>query len=213
MKRTAAENKRRSDIYKIVKKATGSSVLARQYRDRGIVKLTKLAPEIKVREDNRTIYYYVPTTLKKLTKDERLKKQVANRIIRNKRVRQQRKIARDLNYTPDEAKKLSSMSEKNFNEIIGKKTIINKKGRAERWAYMSGQWKNGKRRKFDPKIVEECELINLEAGYSIDSRFGWAVYYFYYINGGSIAGWSTYVDQNPNIPHAVAYRTENYFKF
>ena len=208
MKRTAEENKRRREIYAIVKKSTGSSKLAAQARDRSVKNITKLSPSIKVREDKRTIYYYIPKKVD-LTK-ERIR---LAREKRNLKVKKQRKIARDLNYTPKEAKYLSGLGKKKFDEIIEGKTIINKAGRAKRWAYMSGVYKNGKQRKFDRKIVEECERINLEYGYDIDSRFGWAVYYFYYINGGSIEGWSTYVDQDPNVLHMVAYNQVNQFQF
>lgn len=211
MKRTVEQNKRRRDIYAIVKKATGSSKLAAEARDRKVERIIKYSPNVRVREDNRTIYFYIPTPLKRgrLTKVE-----IEQRRIKKNKIRtEQRRKARDLNYTPAEASKLAGMSKKNFDDIIGNLTILNKSGRAKRWSKMSERYKNGKRKRFDPKIVEQCELINLEHGYPIDSRFGWAVYYFYYVNGGDIEGWATYVDQNPNVPHAVLYGTVNQFNF
>ena len=211
MKRTAEENKRRRDIYAVVKKATGSVKLATQARDRKVERIVKYSPNVRVREDNRTIYFYIPTPMKRarLTKVEIEQR----RVKRNKKRTDQRRKARELNYTPAEANKLAGMSKKKFDDIIGNLTILNKAGRAARWAKMSGTYKNGKRKRFDPKIVEQCELINLENGYSIDSRFGWAVYYFYYINGGTIEGWATYVDQDPNVPHIVVYGDANQFQF
>ena len=208
MKRTVEQNRLRSERYRVVKEATGSSVLARKARDNTLVKIAKLSPKIKVNETKRTVYIYVP--VKRVIKKEPV---LTKKQLKNVKKQSRYKQLRDLNYTPEEAQKLRGVSDKKFKDILEKRTIFDKSGRAKRWAKMSGTYKNGKKKKFDRKIVEACENINIEYGYSIDSRFGWAVYYFYYINGGTIEGWSEYVDQDPFIPHAVSYGSANQFQF
>lgn len=207
MKRTVQENKLRSERYRIVKEATGSSVLARKARDNTLTKIAKLSPKIRVNETKRTVYIYVPV---KVMKKEPV---LTKKQVKNIRLQKRYKKLRDLNYTPAEATKLRGVSDKKFNDILENKPVMDKSGRAKRWANMSGTYKNGKKKPFDRKIVEACENINIEYGYDIDSRFGWAVYYFYYINGGTIEGWATYVDQDPFVVHMVAYNNVNNFQF
>ena len=202
MKRTVEENRLRSERYRVVKEATGSSVLARKARDHTLTKIAKISPKIRVNETKRVVYIYVPVK-RELKKEPILNKKQ----IRNLKKQKRYKELRDLNYTPKEASYLRGVSDKKFKDILENRTIIDKTGRAKRWSAMS------KRNKYDHKIVEACESINIEYGYSIDSRFGWAVYYFYYINGGTIEGWTKYVDQDPFVPHAVSYNQANNFQF
>lgn len=208
MKRTVEENRLRSERYRVVKEATGSSVLARKARDHKLSKIAKISPKIRVNETKRIVYIYVPVK-REIKKEPVLTKKQLKNLKKQKRYKQ----LRDLNYTPDEAKKLRGVSDKKFKDILEKRTIFDKSGRAKRWANMSGTYKNGKKKKFDRKIVEACENINIEYGYDIDSRFGWAVYYFYYINGGTIEGWTKYVDQDPFVAHMVTYNLANQFQF
>ena len=202
MKRTAEENRLRRERYAVVMKATGNTKLARKARDNSLVKIAKLHKNIKVREDRKAVYYYVPVK-REIKKEPILNKRQLKNVKKQKRYKQ----LRDLNYTPEEASYLRGVSDKKFKDILEKRTIINKTGRVKRWSSMS------KRNKYDRKIVEACENINIEYGYDIDSRFGWAVYYFYYINGGTIEGWTKYVDQDPFVIHAVSYTKVNQFQF
>ena len=202
MKRTAEENRLRRERYAVVMKATGNTKLARKARDNSLVKIAKLHKNIKVREDRKAVYYYVPVK-REIKKEPILNKRQLKNVKKQKRYKQ----LRDLNYTPEEASYLRGVSDKKFKDILEKRTIINKTGRVKRWSAMS------KRNKYDRKIVEACENINIEHGYDIDSRFGWAVYYFYYINGGTIEGWTKYVDQDPFVIHAVSYTKVNQFQF
>ena len=214
MKRTPEENRARRERYAVVMKATGDYKQARRARDLKVERVAKLYPKIRANVKTKTIYIYVP--IKIVEKDRPLTKLERQRLAKDKRNTEKRrrtKVARDLNYTPKEAAYLRGVSQKKFDDIINSGGIINKTGRAKRWAKMSGNYKNGKPRRFDRKIVEACENINVEYGYDIDSRFGWAVYYFYYINGGTIEGWSKYVDQDPFVIHAVSYNSVNNFQF
>ena len=199
--RTAKENKLRRERYAVVKKATGSSKLAQKARDHSLKNISTEFVNIRISENKKSVYYYVP---KKVIKKEPV---LTKKQLKNIKKKWRYKQLRDLNYTPAEASYLRGVSDKKFKDILENLTIIDKTGRAKRWSSMS------KRGKYDRKIVEACENINIEYGYDIDSRFGWAVYYFYYINGGTIEGWSTYVDQDPFIPHAVTYNRANQFQF
>ena len=207
--RTKEENKLRRERYAVVMKATGNPKLARKARDHSVKNIAKEFKNIRVKPDTRTIYIYIPRKVV-IKKEPVLTKAQKRQLARDKRnaIRRERtKIARELNYTPEEADYLRGVSKKKFEEIISKKTILNKVGRVNRWSKMS------KRNKYDPKIVEACENINVEYGYDIDSRFGWAVYYFYYVNGGTIEGWTKYVNQDPFVVHAVSYNQVNQFQF
>ena len=208
MKRTVEENRLRSARYRVVMEATGDSKLARKARDHKPEKIAKLSPKIRVNEKTRIVYIYIPVKVGIKKKPILNKKQ-----LKNLKFKKRHKQLRDLNYTPEEARKLRGVSDEKFKDILENKPIFDKSGRAKRWANMSGTYKNGKRKPFDRKIVEACENINIEYGYDIESRFGWAVYYFYYINGGTIEGWSEYVDQDPFVIQAVSYNTENQFQF
>ena len=202
MKRTAEQNRLRSERYRVVKEATGSTILARKARDNTLTKIAKLSPKIRVNEDKRIVYIYVPVK-RELKKEPVLTKKQ----IRNIKKQQRYKQVRDLNYTPKEAAYLRGVSDKKFKEITDQRIIVDKAGRDKRWSAMS------KRNKYDHKIVEACENINLEYGYDIDSRFGWVVYYYFYTKGYSIEDFAKYIDQDPFIVHAVSYIQNNEFQF
>ena len=200
MKRTVEENRLRRERYATVKKATGSYKLAQKARDHGVKTILQEFTNIRIKKDTGKIYVYYE---KKIFKPKEVVRPLTKREFLNKQKRDRHKKARDLNYTPEEAKYLRGVSQKKFDEITRNKSIINNKGREDRWSKMS------RRSKYDASIIEACEAINLEAGYDIDSRYGWAVYYFYYVNGGDLESWKEYVEQDPFVLQAVIYIKEN----
>lgn len=197
-------NRIRRNKYAIATTFTSNSIEARKYRGYGLDRIQVNHPEVRFRPTTKVFYIY---TKPKITyQDQPLTKAEVRRIKRVKR----RREARELGYTPKEADYLRNVADSKWEDIVKKGIIVDPKGRISRWAKMSD---NTGRTKFSDKIEEACEAINIEAGYDPQSRYGWAVYYFWYVNGGDIEGWKGYVLADPFNPNALGYGKENIFSF
>lgn len=162
--------------------------------------ITKKYSSIRYNEDTKKYYLYA-VKAKKI--DKVLTKAELRRIKRKKRY----KKAIDLGYTHEEASYLRDTAEKKFNDILSKFKIQNLASREKKWYRMNSK------SNYDLSIVEAVEEINLAEGYDPTSRYGWAVYYFWYLNGGDIEGWKAYVLADPFNPDSLGYRKENTFSF
>ena len=176
-------NKLRREKYAVAVESGLNYKQARDFRGYGSETIVKKYKSIKyLRKGAGYIYkYYAP--IKEIDYKEvelPISKKVSKRTER-------RRLARSLGYTPDEADYLRDVAESKWKTIIDNKVIIDSQGRADRWCSMSS------RDKYDKSIVDACEKINIDNGYDINSRYGWAVYYFWYLHGGEIEDWLDYV--------------------
>lgn len=178
----AKENARRRRQYAEIVKATGSYKIAQKHRANSVENITETFKNIRVKSNTRIIYYYKPVDIG-FTEVPIKTKTELRKIKRAKR----RKEARDLGYTPDEADYLRGVSDEKWKDLVDKRVVVDSQGRIDRWSSMS------RRKKFEQRIIEGCEEINLEAGYDPNSRYGWAVYYYWYTQGGNIDNWKSYI--------------------
>ena len=190
-------NELRSKKYNTIYDATGDSTLARQARDWGNTRITKTLENVKVDEKTRIIYVYVPVYVEVPLKEQIRPVKSKQSIIYNK--------ARDLGYTPKEARRMRGWSSEKFEEMVEHNKIVNVDSRMERWKSMA------RREAYDKKLIAEAERINVESGYDETSRYGWAVVYYHYTNGGKIEEWESYLIADPFNPNI--YMEANTFSF
>jgi len=170
----------RRDKYAIGRESGLSYKQARTLRGYGSEHITKQYKNIRYEEQAKIYYIYkVPKKIDLIPIPP--EKKVSKRTRR-------RREARELGYTPDEADYLRGVSENKWQEIISNMVVIDSAGRENRWAMMASK------ERYDKRIIEACEAINLEEGYDINSRYGWAVYYFWYLYGGDIEHWKSYCE-------------------
>ena len=176
-------NKQRRDKYSIAKSTGLSTLESQNFRGLGVKTITNKYSNIKYKEDSKvfSIFKTRPKKIKEvIIKDIPVVKKVVSK--RTER----RRIARDLGYTPAEADYLREVSEDKWDDIISNMVVVDSSGRENRWAMMASK------DRYDNNIIESCEAINIEEGYDINSRYGWAVYYFWYLHGGELDHWKSY---------------------
>lgn len=186
-------NKSDREKYAIAKEAGLNPKQARSMRGLGSETITVKYPAISYEKETR-IFYITPKVKPK--KVDLVRIEEPKRLSRTER----RRKARDLGYTPAEADYLRGVSEEKWLDIIKNKIIIDSSGRENRWAMMAS------RESYDQSIIDECEAINLEEGYDINSRYGWAVYYFWYIYGGEIENWKNFCMPDEFISDMLDYK-------
>jgi len=173
---------------------------ARDIRGYETERITKTYSNIRYKKETKKYYIYV-------VRPKKIDKVLTKAEISNIKKKKRYKKARDLGYTPEEARYLRNTAEEKFDDILSKFKVQNLASRERKWYRMNSK------SKYDQSIVDAVEEINMAEGYDPASRYGWAVYYFWYLNGGDIEGWKAYVLADPFNPDSLGYSKENTFSF
>ena len=187
-------NADRRKKYAVGKESGLSYKEARDIRGYESNRITKKYPKIRYKTDSNTYYMYkVKVKAKKI--EEVLTKSQLNNI----RKKDQYKRARLLGYSPKEAQYLRNVAEEKFINLTEQSTPLYLANREKRWFRMNSK------SDYDDYIEEAVKAINIDKGYDPASRYGWAVYYFWYLFGGDIENWKAYVDADAFNPDALGY--------
>lgn len=182
--------------YAIAKDSGLSYKQARDVRGLEPKNITKKYPKIIYTKESNTYY------LKK-TKAKKIKEVLTKSQLKNIRKKNQYNRARELGYSPKESRYLRNVAENKFLNLTEKSKPIYLPDREKRWFRMNSK------SDYDESIVKAVSDINLSEGYDPTSRYGWAVYYFWYMFGGDIEGWMAYVTADPFAPDALGYEPKN----
>lgn len=186
-------NKLDREKYAIAVESGLTPTEARRVRGFGKETIVKKYPKISYSKQTK-VYYITPKVKPK--KEDLVRVDKPEKLSRTEK----RRKARELGYTPAEADYLRDISENKWLDIINNNIIIDSSGRENRWAMMAS------RESYDQSIIDECEAINIEAGYDINSRYGWSVYYFWYIYGGEIDDWKEFCMPDTFITDMLDYK-------
>ena len=119
---------------------------------------------------------------------------------RNTRLRIQYQEARQF-VSPSEARRLSQLSSQRFREAVSLRRTLREPDDIPRQRVQENKLENWRRwasnEDYPAWIEDEVDAINVQNGFDVNDKYGWAVMYYHYVYGINIETVMRYMDSDP----------------